>query len=100
MHYPKHRNQAIWTDNIDYLPTWREIFDLTGMAEKGLSFESFMAQPWAFLRAHGQEQAVTSMAKGHRPLLPKQAEVAQRLLAEELDEGEDLKHAVNHWGYY
>ena len=96
----KNRNEASWTDTIDYLPTWQEIFDLTVMAEKGLTFESFMAEPWAWLRTHGQEQAVTSMAKGHRPLLPKQAEVAQRVLAEVLDEGEDLKHAVNHWGYH
>ena len=59
------------------------------MAEKGLTSESFMAQPWVWLRTHGQEQAVTSMAKGHRPLLRKQAEVAKRILAEELDEGEE-----------
>ena len=88
-------NQAVWTDNIDYLPTWQEIFEQTRMAQQGISFEAFMEKPWACLRGHGQEQAVTSMAKGHRPLLPKQAEIAQRILAEEMGEPNGFRQAGN-----
>lgn len=58
---------------------WIEVYDFCRFAEVGVPLEMFLADPERILREQGQEGALESIRAGHRPLLPKQAEIARRL---------------------
>lgn len=58
---------------------WIEVYDFCRFAEVGVPLEMFLADPERILREQGQEGALESIRAGHRPLLPKQAEIVRRL---------------------
>lgn len=77
--------------------TWEQVYTKCRLAQHGVSLREFVSNPWKVLAQHGQSAAPESIANGYEPLLPRQAEVARRLVAEELVE-EDIHQKVVPFG--
>lgn len=81
---PRHAENMGYIENMERMPSWEAVYRDAGIARIGITFGEFIESPWEYLREAGQESAIASMARGHKPLLPKQAEVARRLQDDEV----------------
>ena len=63
----------------EYLEHWGAVFVATRLLEQGIPFQEFLKDPWECLKRPGPPPAPLSLACGCRPLLPRQAKVAQVL---------------------
>lgn len=61
-----------------YIEYWGDIFVAARIIEFGITFERFLRDPWHYLVQCGQESAPDCIARGMKPLLPAQSEIARR----------------------
>jgi hypothetical protein len=74
-----HRKIRSMQRTLDGNEYWIEVFEACRLGEQGERLDAFLRDPLTALRRHGQESALECLAKGFRPLLPRQAAVARRL---------------------
>lgn len=64
----------------DELDTWADIYAQARVAELvSVTFSEFLQAPFTYLANAGQETAMDCLITGHRPLLPKQVQVARQI---------------------
>ncbi|MHB8743684.1 MAG: hypothetical protein ACYC9L_11230 [Sulfuricaulis sp.] len=63
----------------EYLDYWGQVYTACRLSEPGIVFHEFLADPWRHLCELGLQSAPVSLELGYRPLLPRQAKVAQAL---------------------
>lgn len=63
----------------EYLDYWGEVYTACRLSEPGIVFHEFLEDPWRCLCELGLQSAPASLELGLRPLLPRQAKVAQAL---------------------
>jgi hypothetical protein len=63
----------------EYLEYWGTVYVAARLLEQGIPFQEFLADPRGCLKAAGLQSAPLCIASGYRPLLPRQAKVAQVL---------------------
>ena len=65
--------------NDEYLEYWGTVFVACRLREQRMTFGEFLADPWGCLKATRLQSAPLSLACGYRPLLLRQAQLAQAL---------------------
>lgn len=85
--------------NVIHGFTLEEIFNQAHLKTLRFTLDQFVRAPIATLKAAGQADAIQIMRSGHRPLLPVQVVLRQKLEAEWAEEGnpaEPHRHGQAH----